>query len=197
MPRFNIGVDCDGVLADFTQGFRSLSKRMFNKPDDSVVQTEWGFGSVGISEIEESAVWEVIRATTDWWLTLERMPDTLLLPRLCQEHNVSFVTSRVRTAGHSVREQTAMWLQKRFGIAGAKVVISHEKGQAATKLALQYMIDDKPSNLDSVIAAVPTCRTILSNMPYNQECIAHPRVDHFDDFASLLLYTGEINVTKA
>jgi len=186
--RLNIGVDVDGVLAAFTEGARNLCKYMFNgKPDDSLIQTGWGFDSLGLTKDEENLMWRAIDKTENWWMTLRRNPDTQLLKALTQEHRVVFITNRKDgEVGWPIEEQTQEWLRREFGIFSPNVIISDKKGPVALGLKLNYFIDDRDKNVTEVCAEAPDCITYLLNASYNQDCKVQ-RVSSFDAFANLIL----------
>jgi len=190
--RLNIGADIDGVLANFTKGGREVCQALFGKPDPNLVQTGWGFDSLGLSSEEERSMWETIDHTANWWLHLDRLPNTTLLKPLCDKHRVIFITNRKDgQVGMPIEEQSSEWLRRHFRIFNPTVVISDKKGPVASGLKLDFYIDDRPKNYYEVLQAAPTCRTALQDATYNQECGAMWRVPTFDAFASTIL--GEYN----
>jgi 5'(3')-deoxyribonucleotidase len=185
--RLNIGVDVDGVLADFTSAARKLMKQMFNgRPDDKLVQTTWAFESLGINAQEERQFWNRIDTIPNWWLGHEPLPKTDLLSQLCEKHRVIFITNRKDGMGMPVEDQTKVWLKRTFGIVYTNVIISDNKGPVAEGLKLNAFIDDRPKNVSEVYPKCPGGTYILRTT-YNQEFCQAPAVLSFNDFAKLIL----------
>lgn len=187
--RFNIGVDIDGVISDFTHSARELCKLLFNgKPDDSLVQTGWGFDSIGLTKDEENLMWRTIDKQQNWWMTHHRMPDTNLVKPLCDDHRVVFITNRKDGDEGSwpIEEQSAEWIRRKFNVFSPNVIISDNKGPVALGLKLDYFIDDRDKNYLEVCKAAPKCESYLLNATYNQDCKAR-RISSFDAFANLIL----------
>ena len=181
-----IGVDIDGVLADFLTPARQLCKELFNgRPDDSLIQTGWGFDSLGINKEEERQFWNTLDTIPNWWAGLSKMPGTSLLPKLCNNTRVTFITNRKDGTGLPVDVQSALWLATNFGIAYPTVLLSDDKGPLAKALKLDYFIDDRPKNVEEVRVASPNTQTILYRTTYNTD-YDHPNyVSNFDEFAQL------------
>ena len=181
--RLNIGVDIDGVLADFMGGARKLLKEMFDgRPNDSLVQTGWGLDSLGFSLVEERQFWEQLDRTPNWWMGLKTLPNTNILADLCQTHRVIFITNRKDAqVGKPIEQQSAIWLMHNYPIYIPTVVISDDKGPVARGLKLDAYIDDRPKNVREV--AEQGITTYLKRATYNTE-FEHPLcVDNFNEFA--------------
>jgi uncharacterized HAD superfamily protein len=205
--RLKIGVDIDGVIADFTGGARRFFKEKFGGPSDSVVQTGWGFDSLSTSEFQmpadhEAVLWEHVDATPNWWCSLEPEKGTSSLAEVAANHDVYFITNRKSKHydnGMSVRQQTQYWLRSNFGIEFPTLIMIKDKGPIVRDLQLDYFIDDRDSNLESIINAQhysialkgaigievtgAECIPYVMNQPYNPHVIFCPRVMSFDDFA--------------
>jgi uncharacterized HAD superfamily protein len=192
--RFTVAVDLDGVVADFTTAARNILKLLFNgRPDDKEVQLGWGFDSLGITDEEENRMWDIINATPNWWMYLKTMPNSDMLPQLCAEHKVIFVTNRkAETVGLPTELQSSLWLINKFGLQVPTVLLSSSKGPLLKELGVDYFCDDKPKNVESALAHHPNCNTYLINGTYNQEFENEkaPRVYNFNEFAKGVLNAG-------
>jgi 5'(3')-deoxyribonucleotidase len=178
----NVGVDIDGVLSNFTGAARSLCKSLFNgKPSDDLVQTGWGFDSIGITKEEENLMWRVIDAIPNWWLTHEPMPCADMLPYLCEKARVVFITNRKDGTGQQIADQSSQWITDNFGIKNPNVIISDNKGPVASGLNLDYYIDDRPKNVEEVGFYIK--KTAILDATYNQDFKWDWRVNSFNDFA--------------
>jgi 5'(3')-deoxyribonucleotidase len=194
--RFNIGLDVDGVLADFSGGAREVCKKLFGKPDDSLVQTSWAFDSLGISPEEERLMYKEIDGTQNWWMNLRKMPNTSLLKTLTESHRVVFITNRKDGAGWPIEEQTSEWLKQQFHIYNPMVVISGNKGPVASGLDLDYFIDDRPKNVLKVSEYYEGCKTYLYRDTHNHDFkYDGPEVMYFNEFAAKILYDTPVAKT--
>ncbi len=188
-----IGVDIDGVLANFTQAAREVCKKWFDgRPNDNLVQTGWGFDSLGITPEEEKWMWKVIDKTPDWWLDLRCLPNTCRLGQLDDTHRVVFITNRKDGhVGMPIEWQSAHWLKTKFKIEFPTVLISDDKGPLVKALKLDYYIDDRDKNVREVLQAAPECKTYMCKWPWKPEFQeGFPRsVENFDEFAKIILET--------
>jgi 5'(3')-deoxyribonucleotidase len=168
-----IGIDVDGVLADFN--------KMFIKRTIAVTGRDlfppWPFDipcwdypeHYGYSADETSAIWKDIEHDATFWYSLDEYPgafaSVLELDRLdALGHDVYFVTSR---PGIKAKKQTERWLISR-GIRNPTVLISGAKGVIADVLDLEYYIDDRDKNvLDVAARRGAKTRTYLMNRPWN------------------------------
>ena len=186
--RLNIGVDIDGVLSNFTLAARTLCKQLLSgKPSDDLVQTGWGFDSLGLTKEEENKMWRTIDVTPNWWLNHQPMPDTDLLPELNEKHRVVFITNRKDGTGWPIEDQSKHWIKRNFGIFNPTVIISDNKGPLADGLNLHYFIDDRPKNILDVITYAGRTEVYLQDGTYNQEMVGVDRVKNFNEFASIIL----------
>lgn len=184
MKRLKIGIDIDGVLANFVGAFSKLAHERFGKPAKlPYEQVDWDWANAGITEKEISKLWAVIRATENFWQTLEPYPVDLLLP-VSLQHDVYFITHRVSTAGRSTTEQSARWIQYHYGIKFPQVIPTRFKGDVADALQLDAFIDDKPSNIIEVAKRVPEADVFVLDAGYNRvpELDGFPRVKSVDYF---------------
>lgn len=165
-----IGVDMDGVLADFGSAFRDIERRLFGpdtaegvpqSPEDDEEResdADPQNASVTAKETERRhrQVWQVIRSTDNFWTTL-RPTDPQAVPRLHRlmlEHGweVVFITQRPATAGDAVQRQTQRWLVQQGFDLPSVVVIAGSRGRAVGALRLTHHVDDSPRNCVDVKA---------------------------------------------
>lgn len=187
MSRPIIGLDVDGVLADFGSAFRKLSREMFGRPDKGFIQTSWG--GLGVSPEEIDAVWKRIKRSKNWWLSLGKMPGTESLKEMWFDYRIYFITSRVPTAGLPLEVQTAKWIENNYAIPYPTVITEHSKGPIASALGITIFLDDKPENCLDVMEGKNLIHTYLLDVPYNRENVPGTiRVGSVDAFFSELKY---------
>jgi uncharacterized HAD superfamily protein len=186
-----IGVDVDGVLADFVSAHRQISRELFGKPENpDTLPTDWNLSNYGLTDAEFDAVWERIKATRNFWMSLKPEPHAgfLEMDELEQQHELYFITSRVPTKGWSVAQQTSMWLDKNYQLFRPIVIPSGEKGLLVKALKIDAFIDDNWKNCVDIKQRNPeTCRVFLANASHNQDKDAEARgivrIADFDTFA--------------
>jgi 5'(3')-deoxyribonucleotidase len=195
--RLNIGVDIDGVLANFSQAAREVCKEIFDgRPDDGLVQTTWAFDSLGISGAEEKLLWKEIDIRPNWWMHLKKLLNTSTLKTLTDTHRVVFITNRKDGTGWPIEQQSAEWLKQHFWLFNPTVLISDKKGPVADGLKLDYYIDDRPKNVQEVLDGAPNCKTFLLRATYNTEYNPALVVNTFDEFSNLILNPRNNEVKK-
>lgn len=164
-----IGVDLDGVLADFDGGFAQLLSDITGNPipyGGENTPPVWDWPLLHAKPAEVETAWNIVEESPDFWARLRRLPDAdqaidLLQQLIIDHHHVYFITSR---PGATALYQSADWLATELGIYYPNVMISTKKGIVAQGLELQALIDDRPENF----AALPTsCRGYLVTRSHN------------------------------
>lgn len=172
-PKPIVGIDVDGVLADFAGGVYKLSREFLKKPPLSkTTQIKWDFEDDGFTKKEVDYIWSKIENSRNWWMTLEKLPNTSDLMRKYYGYNTFFITSRMPTVGLSVEAQTQEWLFQNYAITDASVIVTDNakgKVQEAISLGLEWFIDDKDKNCLEIKKAVPECEVYIQDAPYNKD----------------------------
>jgi hypothetical protein len=149
-----IAFDMDGVIADFAARYVEIEARLFgpitrqqaNSPESAASAPE----HTGGDRRRSDRIWEVIRATPDFWTTLQPI-DPAAVRRIHEMMlrygwEVFFITQRPATEGESVQRQTQRWLVEQGFDLPSVLVISGSRGAAAGALRLDYHVDDRPNN---------------------------------------------------
>lgn len=190
--KLRVGVDIDGVLADFNDSFIKriidvTGKDLF-PPRPFAIPT-WDYPEVfGYSTEEIARVWVDIKTDPMFWSLLPPYPETRrVLDRLAmlqQEHDADlyFITAR---PGKTAKRQTEQWLVRYSWMQMLRptVLISSLKGRCASALDLDVYIDDRCENARDV-ASTSLARSFLLDRPWNQSHV-HPcviRVNSVLDF---------------
>ena len=159
-----IGFDLDGVVADFRTAFLDaaahvLGREAISRPSAPLPDFD------AVSPADAKRVWRVITETPNWWLGLAPYePDQI--SRLYQlarrfRWEVSFLTSRIPTAGDSVQFQSQAWLEAYGYYMPAVVTVPGSRGEIANALRLDVIIDDQFLNCLEVVGASQTKAILL------------------------------------
>lgn len=171
-----VGVDVDGVLANFNEAFIDRVVRITGRdlfPERPFDIPCWNYPEFyGYTKEENDAVWNSIETDGSFWESLPAYPDTadaieylLSRSRWCGD-DIYFVTSR---PGINAKQQTEHWLLW-HGYSRPTVLISGAKGLCARALKLDVYIDDRWEN--TVDTAKQNTRTFLMHRPWNATHIA-------------------------
>lgn len=176
MKELKIGVDIDGVLADFNYGLKNVlweitGERLISLSEEPKC---WNWPTAyGYTQEHEDEAWRRIKANPTFWAGLQPFP---FVPEQLVElaharlagHEVYFITTRTGIAPHL---QTVYWLHAN-GFSTPTVLISTNgdgKANIAKGLRLTHMIDDKPENVLKIKKARPECSVTMLNRRWNQE----------------------------
>lgn len=147
MPsKMVIGVDIDGVLANFVAGFRPLVRIMYGTDPGPATSWTW-YRSVVKSDEDNTRLWEWLWENTWFWRRLVPLPgaeDALLRLRAAIRagHLVYFITHRPQAA-HGA---TVGWLMD-YGIAHPQVILGKNKRAICEAIGVTHYIDDYEENV--------------------------------------------------
>jgi len=152
-----IGIDVDGVIADFRTAFHAAAVRCLRR-DVSVSQDRQSAGPLSSDDVRK--VWDYIARTQNWWMDVPPYePDQIArLYSLTRAAGweVFFMTKRPPSAGDSVQFQTQWWIE-RFGFyMPAVMTVPGSRGDLANGLRLDMIIYDQVLNCIEVISAATT-----------------------------------------
>jgi 5'(3')-deoxyribonucleotidase len=163
-----IGLDVDGVLADFNAGYIQLFNSLTGKdiPLDYMPETWFYEEALGIPKVTVDKALEIIQdPESGFWFSLSPLPVPNDLAGLCMREDVYFITTR---PGLDAKKQTEDWLMYQFEIGTPTVLISDDKGAIARGLKLDVFIDDRDMNLWAVKGASPATTCYVLDYPYNR-----------------------------
>jgi hypothetical protein len=151
-----LGIDVDGVLADFRTAFRKAAERCLRHVIDESQDLETA-GPLSPEDVRR--VWEHIGRTPNWWMDVPAYePEQIArLYSIARAANweVFFMTKRPPSAGDTVQFQTQWWIE-RFGFyLPAVMTVPGSRGDIANGLRLDIVIDDQLINCVEVISAAP------------------------------------------
>jgi uncharacterized HAD superfamily protein len=171
-----IGIDVDGVLADFAKRYLDMARDLFNHNPDPEANPTWDFN---LSNEQTDVLWKQIKGIVNFWCTLQPY-DRWPLPQA--QHTLIFITSRVSTAGGTPESQTAWWLHNVKGIIHPTVLVVnhwHEKSALYRDLKLDAFIDDKVDTVQQFRKHKQNCYVYAQ--PWNRK-ITDKRVTSMQHF---------------
>jgi len=173
-------IDMDGVLTDFTHGFRTLANRVYGVPVYSqVAQPTYGSQGLGqdrdLTQEHIGHLWELIKRDPTFWFELPPIENPRILIEvglLCLREEVYFVTTR---PGVLAKQQTERWLGIYCNIQYPSVIITSDKGAIAKAVRADWFLDDLPDNVHDVELHSPNTVACLRDRIYNQNGHVGPR----------------------
>lgn len=171
MRELRIGIDVDGILANFNKAYREMLIKVSGR--DLIPETfeppTWNYATVfGYTKEEDAAAWKEITSDPIFWRRLGVLPGAREMLDAIDDarHAVYFITTR---PGVSTQHQTETWLRN-FVLAPTVLIAktSEDKGVLARGLGLTHFIDDKPENCLAVKSHIPSCHVYLLDALYNR-----------------------------
>ncbi len=167
-----IGLDIDGVFADFNESFIQRVVDVTGKdlfPSEPFDIPTWNYPEhYGYTEVDVMTVWADIKKDTAFWACLPAYAWTEeALYRLDPDNDdLYFITSR---PGIRAKAQTELWLADRADhLDCPTVLISSNKGACCKALGIEVYIDDRDVNVFDVRSQSPETQTFLLDQPWNQ-----------------------------
>ena len=190
-----IGIDCDGVLANFNHAFVELTVRVLGKdlypgPAGTFDIFTWNYPEFfGYTSSDVTKIWDHIKSDPDFWLNIPAYKNTKqamkVLANLQQSNNdIYFITNRM---GVNAKRQTEKWLD-RFDMMPTTVLLSKEKGFCATALALDAYIDDKWENCVDVAMQNDTIKVFCMDQPWNHTKVSDLKILRVSSILEMLSY---------
>lgn len=186
-----LGLDIDGVLADFISPFlRVLGTRMGGGPIDPESVTDPNFMNHPL--ITAEIISECVANISDdpqFWEALAPLPSKKqwqALDRLSRERNLVFVTHRYERETYDIGQVTRDWLRK-HGVSEPVVYFTQShKSELIEKLNVELFVDDRHENCRDV-AENTRAIVLMPHRTYNQS-FNHPRVQRIHDLDELFNY---------
>lgn len=149
-----IGLDVDGVVADFRSAFHETAKRCLRhdieEPDDPK-------SSQALEQRDIRKVWDYVAKTPNWWVELKPYePEQITrLHELVRSGGweLFFLTNRPPSAGDTVQYQTQWWLERQGFYMPSVLTVPGSRGEVANALRLDIVVDDLAMNCVEVVSA--------------------------------------------
>ncbi len=152
-----IGIDIDGVLADFRSAFHDAARHCLHR---DIVDPEDPKSAVSLEQKDVRRVWQQVARTPNWWMGLkpyepEQIVRLYSLTR-ASGWEIFFLTNRPPSAGDTVQFQTQCWLEQIGFYLPAVLTIPGSRGEVANGLRLDILVDDLYVNCVEVVSASTT-----------------------------------------
>ena len=186
-----VGLDIDGVVADFISPFlRVAEKRVGNGPIPADTITDLSFKQHPF--LSERIVSECMKAVSydpDFWRDLSPLlspGEWEKLDTLSRKDQLVFITHRYERETYDIHEVTKDWLRK-HGISKPLVYFTQEsKVDLVKNLSVGLFMDDRHENCQEV-AEKTNAIVVMPHRPYNR-AFSHPQVNRIANFNELFDY---------
>jgi len=159
-PR--VGVDVDGVLADFSTPALKLMSEFLGKPLTPEMQQTWDLEDLLPSERVEE-FWRLVGATKGFCRDLPPLPGAIEgIQELKKVASVYIVTAYLYH-GHTWVHERDRWVEEHLGLGHSRVV--HTK--AKFTFSAHMLIDDKPRNVQEWAEEHEKGVPVLWTRPFN------------------------------
>ena len=177
-----VAFDLDGVLADFAGAYERIADELFsdwrhsaNTSPDSASSEDPPPGDIGgeparrLSPGRQADVWKRLRATVDFWLTLDPI-DPVAIAQIQEQAahsgwDVFFVTQRPTTAGSTVQVQTQRWLVEQGFALPSVIVHTGSRGRLAAALDLDFLVDDTVQHCVDALSLTDATPILVNAQP--------------------------------
>lgn len=183
----NVGVDLDGVCANFTKKFSQFCNEIYGAKcyivEDNSSLKDWHWHHwYPIKEIEVQHVWEEIKKTRDFWTSLEllnRGQWEYFIDKIGKSNNINvyFITTREETIGMTATKQSALWLEMNKWTQPF-VIKTKMKEKFIEDLNIEFFIDDKAENLIDIKTYNPNCRIYAQDVPHNKALLDKSKLEY-------------------
>ena len=156
-----VGVDIDGVLADFRAAFRAAAQQCLGQPFNAVDDPKT---SKAMAQGDVRKVWEWVAKKPNWWMGLRPYePDQIArLYSLTRSAGweVFFLTNRPASGGDTAQFQSQWWIEQHGFYLPSVLTVPGSRGDIANGLRLDLVVDDQMLNCVEVVSA-STSKAIL------------------------------------
>lgn len=183
-----LGVDIDGVLADYTAAVRLAAHRLGNPIDGTRQPTVFGMVEDGwfTSREDWARAHEIVTGELEDMAPIDPGAATHLNGLRADGHRIVFLTARHAPAwqdrydDRAVLRGTERWLDT-WGFEVDELRLDQTK----TGHGLDVLVDDAPHNIEAYQAAGESC--VIYDAAYNRH-LAGPRVTSIEHFARHVRY---------
>ncbi|MCA1649691.1 MAG: hypothetical protein LC753_05210 [Acidobacteria bacterium] len=168
-----IGIDIDGVLADFRAAFRAAARQCLGRAFEAAEDPKT---SKAMAQADVRKVWDWVEKKPNWWMGLRPYePDQIAkLYSLTRSAGweVFFLTNRPASGGDTAQFQSQSWIEQHGFYMPSVLTVPGSRGDIANGLRLDLVIDDQMLNCVEVVSA-STAKAILMLRSHDQALSNH------------------------
>lgn len=170
-PQLRIGLDLDGVLADFNSAFSNLILDRYGIACGPPVVWDWP-EYYGVTSEQVKTLFAWIETHPEWWISLkpeddaQEAVDSVRSWILADKADCYVITSRPGRRTHFYSQR---WVSRHVAPHVPVLMADRplHKGLLAQGLGLTHFLDDKPVNVEAVRQASPGTASLLLSRPWN------------------------------
>ena len=189
-----LGLDIDGVLADFITPFlQLLAARTGSGPIDPASITDPNF--MQHPYLTQEIIFECMEAASydpEFWHALAPLPSPAqwqTLDQIARDHEIVFITHRWVRDTYDIGQVTCDWLRC-HGMADPIVHFTQDKKSVLVrKLNIGLFVDDRHENCQDVATGTDAL-VLMPHRPYNQ-AFDHPKVRRIQQLDELFDYLSD------
>lgn len=185
-----LGIDCDGVLANFTAEVVKAANSLWpGKMPLDYEPDNWDYQGV-LTKDEWKQIWTALLQVENLWLNEKDLPGVAELQKFLKKRplaEIYFITSRAETKGMSVLVQTTQWLESRglwSRFCRSTVIPVHkpdEKKQILIDFKIPFMLDDHAPTI-AELQGIPGLQAYVLDAAYNRYAAHLPRVSSVAEY---------------
>lgn len=175
-----LGIDLDGVVADFNTGWMRRYNEQFGTELDASMVTSWNamLGLTRFASMQEFWGWAQGGSGGSIFRDLPAFPDAVpTLRRLADDHKIVIITTKPRWAVHD----TFAWISE-HGIPTQEVHMITRKWEVDCDVYL----DDAPHLLPRLVSNRPEAMVVRFARPWNREVEGAHSVHSWSEFEKLV-----------
>lgn len=178
----SVGIDIDGVLADFVSAMVDVIryKMGITSLPENYRPSDWSWLSSNISAGTMKEAWRIIDQTEDFWMKLQPIYPNIenmkkfFLKHADKDFDIYFITARNEGAGRSVKTQSESWLRYHLNDPDAVVTVlptnsGMHKVDILYALDIDFSIDDHSPTVTNAKSTIKKHKAYLLDQPWNQD----------------------------
>lgn len=182
-----IGVDLDGVVADFCYSFSHKCNELYGS--EMLTETDqiisWDFKEIlKLNQSQIDKAFEEIDKSRTFWRALKVLDRKSFnyFKKYFNNQEVYWITNRSK--GVNIFSQSVEWLDS-FGWRNPQVIVTEKKWRIVKDLQLRYFLDDHLENCEQIYRHT-NCIPVVYDYPHNRKNKVLKRVFNLREFTDIV-----------